>query len=160
MPAYTHKHMPTAGRLVAAIVFGATGAGAAFVGIPTLPEGMIAGYLLPFSTLVGVWLGWSLMGPKAGGRLSIAITQGIATVVVMVVTVIFFVAAWDMVERSMRLRYKGPGEAVLDIANLFWDYLRMMFSQPLIGPQPVLSVLAIGAIVGSVLINIAARIWK
>jgi hypothetical protein len=36
----------------------------------------------------------------------------------------------------------------------------MMFSQPLIGPQPVLSVLAIGAIVGSVLINIAARIWK
>jgi hypothetical protein len=100
------------------------------------------------------------MGPKAGGRLSIAITQGIATVVVMVVTVIFFVAAWDMVERSMRLRYKGPGEAVLDTANLFWDYLQMMFSQPLIGPQPVLAVLAIGAIVGSVLINIAARIWK
>ena len=160
MPAHTHRHMPTAGRLVAAIVFGATGAAAAFVGIPTLPEGMIAGYLLPFSTLVGVWLGWSLMGPKAGGRLSIAITQGIATVVVMVVMVIFFVAAWDMVERSMRLRYDGPGEAVLDTANLFWDYLQMMVRQPLMGPQPVLYVLAIGAIAGSVLINIAARIWK
>lgn len=44
--------MPTAGRLVGAIVFGATGAGAAFVGIPTLPVEVLRGYLLPFSTIV------------------------------------------------------------------------------------------------------------
>lgn len=146
--------MPTAGRLVGSIVFGATGAGAAIVGIPTLPEGMIHGYLVPFSGLVGVWLGWSLMGSKAGSRLSLAVTQGIATVAVMVLTVIFFVATWDMVERSMKLRYDGPGEAVLDVANLMVDYGRL-----LLVPN-VLAVLAIGATFGAVIVNVAGRIWK
>ncbi len=146
--------MPTAGRLVGAIVFGATGAGAAFVGIPTLPEEVLPGYLFPFSTIVGGWQGWSLMGPKAGGRFSMAITQGIATVVVMTLTVIFFVAGWDMIERSMRLRYDGPGAAVLDVANLMWEYVKMM-----VVPQ-VIGVLALGATLGSILVNIAARIWK
>lgn len=146
--------MPTAGRLVGAIVFGFTGAAAAFVGLPTLPEQVLPGYLLPFSAAVGVWQGWSLMGPKVGGSFSMAITQGIATVAVMILTVIFCVASWDMIERSMELRYDGPGEAVLDVANLMWYYLKLMAVPQVIG------VLALGAILGSVLINIASRIWK
>ena len=154
MSVRTRNQMPTAGRLVGAIIFGATGAGAAFVGIPTLPEEVLPGYLLPFAAVVGVWQGWSLMGPKAGGRMSLAITQGIATVAVMIVTVIFGVSAWDMVARSMKLRYDGPGEAVLDVANLMWFYGQLM-NQPL-----VWAVLAAGAFIGSIIVNFAARIWK
>lgn len=160
MSVHTKRHMPTAGRLVGAVIFGATGAAAAATGVPTLPEGTITTYFIPFSALTGIWLGWSLMGSKAGGRLSIAITQGVATIIVMVVTVLFFVAGWEMVERSMKLRYSGPGEAVLDTANLFWDYMQMMVVPPLLGPQPVLAVLAFGAIFGAILTNIAGRIWK
>lgn len=54
----------------------------------------------------------------------------------------------------MRLRYDGPGAAVLDVANLMWEYVKMM-----VVPQ-VIGVLALGATLGSILVNIAARIWK
>lgn len=154
MPPHTHSHMPTAGRLVAALCFGAMGAIAAFVGIPTLPEGTIIGYFVPFAGTTGVWLGWSLMGPKAGGRFSIALTQAIATTAVMIVFVILCISGWDMVERSMRLRYDGPGEALLDTANLFWGYLQWM------AVAPVLQVLLIGTLASGIVTNIAARLWK
>ncbi len=154
MSVRTRNQMPTAGRLFGAIVFGATGGGAAYVGIPTLPEEVVPGYLLPFSAVVGVWLGWSLMGAKAGQRWAVAVTQGIATVVMMTVTVIFGVAFWDMIERSMRLRYDGPGEAVLDTANLMWFYAQFLAVAPVIG------VLVLGATLGASLVNIAGRIWK
>ena len=155
MSVRTRNQMPTAGRLVGAIVFGATGAGAAFVGVPTLPEGTLPGYLVPFAGVVGIWQGWSLMGPKAGARTSLAITQGIATVAVMIVTVLLFVSCWDVIERSMRLRYDGPGEALLDVANLFWKHLQLLMAAPM-----SLAVLALGATVGAILVNIAARLWK
>ncbi len=154
MPPRSHSQMPTAGRLVAAVCFGVMGSVAAFVGIPTLPEGTITGYFVPFAGLTGIWLGWSLMGPKAGGRFALAMTQAIATTVVMIVVVILGISGWDMVERSMRLRYDGPGEAVLDTANLFWGYLQWM------AVAPVIQALLIGTLVSAILTNIAARIWK
>ena len=154
MSVRTRNQMPTAGRLFGALVFGATGAGAAWIGLPSLPDEVVPGYLVPFSGAVGVWLGWSLMGPKASARWSVAVTQGIGTVLMMVLAVIFGVSVWDMIARSMRLRYDGPGEAVLDTARLMWDYAQLLAVPEVIG------VLALGATLGATLVNIAGRIWK
>ncbi len=149
------RDMPTAAKLVGAVVFGGVGAAAAWLGIPTLPEEVPPGYLLPLSAGLGVWLGWTLMGRNAGraGR-TVAINYGIATVIVMVVAAIFSIAFWEMIERSMRLRYDGPGEAVLDVANLIVFYGKFLFV------TPVLMVLALGAVLGGVIVHAVSRLWR
>ncbi len=148
------RDMPTAAKLAGALVFGGCGALAALLGIPTLPDEVVPGYLLPLSGVTGLWLGWALMGRSPGRNIAQAITNGAATVIAMVLFVLVSISCWEMIERSMRLRYDGPGEAVLDVANLLVYYAGFL------AVPGVIAVLAIGASLGSVVVLAVSRIWK
>ena len=148
------NQMPTASKLAGAVVFGCVGATAAWLGIPTLPEEVIPGYLLPVSTGLGIWIGWVIIGRNPGITFAQTITQGIATIVVMVAALLFLVSSWEMIERSMRLYYDGPGEAVLDIARLLVFYGKLLLV------SPVLVTLALGATFGALIVRSVGRIWS
>lgn len=147
------NEMPTGSKLVGAVTYAGIGALAAYQGVPTLPDEYVPGYLVPLSAGVGVWLGWSLIGKSKLGNFASSITQSVVTLGCMAVVTLLAISCWDMIERSMRLRYDGPGEAVLDVANLFVDYGSLMFV------QPVMQVLGIGALVGAVFVRMAGKRW-
>ncbi len=146
--------MPTASKLVGAIAYGAIGAFAAYQGVPTLPDEVVPGYLIPLSGAMGVWLGWALIGKSKRGNFAQTFTQSVVTLGCMVFMVLFSVSCWDMIVRSMRLRYDGPGEAILDVSNLFVDNLQLLMV------MPVLQVLGAGAVIGAILVRVAGARWS
>jgi len=89
-PPHPSPTVPTPDDLLRRLWFGATGAAAAFVWHSDPARAMIRG--ICWRSLPSLVCGWDgLMGPKPGGAVvDCEFTQALATVVVMVVTVIFF----------------------------------------------------------------------
>ncbi len=114
--------MPTASKLVAAILFAIVGAIAAHLFLPTLPEGTPPGYLREVSALVGLVWGWRTMGRRVGKGMGEAAGSGIVTSVVMLFWVMLLFAIYLMVHRSMRGLYDGPMDALLGVLNIMYDY--------------------------------------
>ena len=148
------NEMPTAAKLVGAIAYGGIGGLSALRGVPTLPDEIVPGYLVPLSACVGVWLGWSMIGRAAQRGLATAFTQSVVTLGSMAVVILLAISCWEMVERSMRLRYDGPGEAVLDVANLFVKFGALMMV------APVWQVLGAGAVIGALVVRFAGGRWS
>lgn len=145
--------MPTGAKLIGAIIFGLTGALAAWIGIPGLPDGRQGGMLLPLATLSGIWFGWRLAGTHIGPSLRQATVLSVRTVVLMLVATLFLIAGEEAYQRSIKLRYDGPVEAVTDIANL------MLFFGQMAVQGPVITVLVLGILVGAVFVRWAGRVF-
>jgi len=137
-----------------ALLFAVIGGFAAWSGIPGLPDGRQAGLLVPLATLSGVYFGWTLIGARVGASLQQSLVLSLRSVVMMVLATLFMIAGEEAYQRSIKLRYDGPVEAVTDIANLM-IYFGKMAMQP-----SVLTVLGLGVLVGAVFVNWAGRVWE
>ncbi|MEM1077058.1 TrgA family protein [Dinoroseobacter sp. S76] len=146
--------MPTGAKLIGAIIFGLTGALAAWIGIPGLPDGRQAGALLPLATLSGIWFGWRMAGTQVGGTLRQALTLSVRTVSMMLAATLFLIAGEEAYQRSIKLRYDGPIEAVTDVANLMLYFGQMAIQ------GPVLTVLALGIVTGAVFVRWAGYTFE
>lgn len=114
--------MPTASKLVAAVLFAILGAIAAHLYLPTLPEGTPPGYLREVAAGVGLLCGWRVMGRRAGKGMGEAAGSGVVTAVVMLFWVLLLFSTYTMIRRSMRLLYDGPMDALLGVLSLMYDY--------------------------------------
>jgi hypothetical protein len=114
--------MPTAAKLVAAVLFAIVGAIAAHLYLPTLPEGTPPGYLREVSAGVGLICGWRVMGRRVGKGMGEAAGSGIVTSVVMLFWVLLIFSTQTMIHRSMRSLYDGPMDALLGVLSLMYDY--------------------------------------
>lgn len=146
--------MPTGAKLLGAILFAITGAVAAWIGIPGLPDGRQPGLLIPIATLSGVYFGWTLAGARPGATMRQSLVLSLRTVVLMFVATLFLVAGEEAYQRSIKLRYNGPVEAVTDIANLMIYFGKMAY-QP-----PVLTVMFGGIVIGAIFVSWAGRVWE
>lgn len=146
--------MPTGAKLIGAVIFFLTGGLAAYVGIPGLPDGRQPGLLVPISALSGAYFGWTLIGKRVGANLRQSLLLAIRTTVMMVVTTLFLIAGEEAYQRSIKLRYDGPVEAVTDIANL------MLFFGEMGMQTTVLTVLGIGTLTGAIFVRWAGRVWE
>ncbi len=118
--------MPTAGRLAAALAFFIYGWSIALQATPLFPEGNPPNYILPLSIIVSVLIGWRVVGTRAGRGLSSAIGIGLTAAFLYVLWMVFLISFWDMIKRSLRLFYRGPMEAVVDVFDLMMQFtLRM-----------------------------------
>ena len=138
--------MPTFGKLVGAVLFGALAWYASGLIIPLFPEGMQLGLFREVNTFFGVLCGWKIAGPRAGTGYIASLSYGLTTMVAMVVLALGFNSSAVMIEQSMRLRYDGPGEAVTDVFALFVEYGMLMMTSDVIGTLVVGS-LAAGLVV-------------
>lgn len=143
--------MPTGAKLFGAIIFCLTGALAAWIGIPGLPDERAPGVLVPLSALTGIWFGWRLAGAHAGRSLRRSFALSVRTVTLMMLTTLFLIAGEEAYQRSIKLRYDGPIEAVTDIANL------MLFFGAMAIQGPVFTVLGLGVLIGTVFVRWAGR---
>jgi hypothetical protein len=89
----------------------------------------------------------------AGKGYSAAIGSGVRTAVTVAVLALTLFSIVEMLRRSVRLRYDGPGEALAGMLELMWDYGSLMMV------PSVLGVLAAGAVIGGIASEWAKSHW-
>jgi hypothetical protein len=146
--------MPTAAKLVAAIVFAALGFMAAELFKPAMPEGTQFGLFSPICAGIGLLCGWIVMGPLAGFGTGAAMGSGVRTAATIAFWALLGFSIYEMVLRSMKLRYDGPMEAVLAVFDLMLERGRLMLMPELLG------LLLVGGLLGGVVVEWAARRWR
>ncbi|MDA8584894.1 TrgA family protein [Rhodobacteraceae bacterium] len=147
--------MPTFGKLIAAIVFGALAYFVSDLLKPLLEptEGTRVGMLSIVNGFIGMVMGWSLMGKAAGKNYRVSFGFGLTTLAVTVFWCALFWAGQKMLSRSVDLRYDGPMEALQQMGGIFLEYLRLVTAQEILIPAIV------GAIFVSWLTEFFARRW-
>lgn len=116
--------MPTAGRLVAAILFAALFWGASQLALPLyrLAEEAEPRAFTLVNIGVAIVFGWRLGGARAGSHSwSGAIGQGLTTLVATTFAALFLHGGIRMTELSLRKVYDGPSEAVIAVFGLMID---------------------------------------
>jgi len=148
--------MPTGAKLLGAFIYCAIGALAAMVGVPGLPDATQPGQIVPLSALFGFYFGWSMIGKNVTNRTTLAqsLVLSIRTVVLMTLSTLFVVAGFEAYNRSIKMRYTGPVDAVTDVANL------MIFFGKMAVQPPVMSVVGLGIILGAIFVRWAGRVWE
>ena len=150
--------MPTGARLFSAI----------YVGILTYVVAHMvhavfeleAGYDLDFGMFkeicagIGILTGWTVMGSRAGEGNNYAIQGGILTSVMIVFWNLILWSLVEMVQESMKLKYKDPSQAVIDAFRIALEYGQT------IGTVPIIGTLLIGGVVGGFVGEWAARRYR
>lgn len=146
--------MPTAARLIAALVLAATAWVVSQTVKQYLPEGLDFGWFDYLNMALGLLVGWIVIGSRSGRGLSSAIGNGLTGAVILTFWGIFLQAANEMLQKSMNRRYDGPTEAILDIFEMCWEYVLHVVNPDVAGP------LFLGGILAGILSELASRVWR
>lgn len=146
--------MPTGGKLIGAIVFALLAYFISDLIKPLLPEGTATGLFSPVNAIIGLVMGWRIMGRAAGDSYRQAFGYGFTTIAAIVFWCLLTWSGYEMIKRSMRLYYDGPIEALQDMASLALEYAR------LIAVQEVLVPAVVGTIFCAWLSNFFGRRWS
>lgn len=125
--------MPTFGRLVGAVLFGALAWYTTLLIIPLFPEGTNLGLFQEVNTFFGLFAGWKVAGSRAGTGYIASFSYGLTALISMVVMALFFNSFFVMIEFSLRKRYDGAGEAVTHVFELFIEHGLLMATPEIIG---------------------------
>jgi hypothetical protein len=139
------------GRLVGAILFGALAWYTTNLIVPLFPEGTNLGLFQELNTFFGLVAGWTVAGPRAGTGYIASISYGLTTLVALVVSELYFKSLVVMIERSLRLRSDGTGEAVTDVFALFMEHGLMILT-----PE-IITTLLVGGLVGGFVTEVFGR---
>ena len=140
--------MLTATRLISAIGFGAVGYVIFMIIVAVLNEDKIPSFLMPVCVGAGLWMGWLICGKNTHGVKS-GIGNGYTAVVAQCVLIVFAISFEVVLERSMRLRYDGPGEALVDMFAQMFENI-MKFATPEMGIVVACGGFIVGGIAGLV----------
>ncbi|MHA6266660.1 TrgA family protein [uncultured Aliiroseovarius sp.] len=145
--------MPTAAKLVAAIILAVTGWFCAEMIKPLMEEGRDLSKFSPICAAIGLAVGWKFLGPRADRRLGSVGANAVTTTLVQVGVTLFVFAFAHMIGESMRKAYDGPVEAVQDIfvigTELFLEYFT----------GEVIATAVLGGAIGAWCAFRAARAW-
>lgn len=148
--------MPTAAKAMAALAFALVAYFAAQgVKAPgVMPEGTQFGWFSEISAGIGFLCGWIVMGGLVGKGYPEAGASGLRVSLTILFWALLGFAIYDMVMQSMKMRYHGPMEAVLDVFNI------MMVNGRRILTVEILGTLILGGILGGAAAEWAGRRWK
>ena len=145
--------MPTASKLVAAVVFALLGAVAAQTFIKHLPKGTPLGHFLEITAAIGFIVGWLVMGKLTRKGYREAINSGMVTALILVFWALLVFSLYFMLKKSTRMMYDGPMEAVLGGLELMLEY------GALLKHPTTPAVLIGGGILGGMLTEAVSRRW-
>lgn len=147
--------MPTAARLFAAIGFALMAFFASESFIFELPEGTNAGWFSPLNAGLGAICGWLVMGRLAGRGYNAAMTSGFRTTATFVFYALLLHSLYEMIRDAMKLRYNGPGDAIIGLFEKIIDYGHLMITSP-----PVMAILLVGGVLAAWLTEWADARWS
>ena len=146
--------MPTGAKLVAAICFAVVGWILANYYSLNMPDASAAGPIREGAAVVGAIVGWMVMGPSVGKGYVEAAGSGIKTAVVLAVVALFVLALREMLDNSVKLRYDGALDAILDVFHTMAERSEALLSLGVFGT------IFLGGIIGGLLTENAGRRWK
>lgn len=146
--------MPTGAKLMAAASFAVVGWVFANYYAMNMPDASAAGPIREGAAVIGALVGWQVMGPSVGKGYVEAAGAGVKTAVVLAVVALFLLALREMLDNSVKMRYDGALDAILDVFETAVKRTEAMVS------LGVFATLLIGGIVGGLLTENAGRRWK
>ena len=146
--------MPTAAKMVAAVMTAITLFLAAEASKAGLPQGTPAGYFSPMVAGIGFLTGWMVLGTLTGRGYVAAIGFGLRTAVTAVFWALLLFSLWDLIELSMKLRYDGPMQAILDVFAI------MITNGRLVLLPEVLVALGAGGTLAGLFAEFSGRRWN
>jgi hypothetical protein len=146
--------MPTGAKLMAAASFAVVGWVFANYYAMNMPDASAAGPIREGAAVIGALVGWQVMGPSVGKGYIEAAGAGVKTAVALAVVALFLLALKEMLDNSVKMRYDGALDAILDVFDT-----AVKRSQALVS-LGVFATLLIGGIVGGILTENARRRWK
>lgn len=146
--------MPTGAKAMAAICFAVVGWITAHTYVPNMPEATSVGYLREMTALLGAIIGWRVMGNSVGKGYFRSIGAGWKTMLVLVFFALLTFGILEMLGQSVKMRYDGPMEAILDVFQRMLDR-----SLPLLS-VPVLSAIFVGGGIAGMMTENASRRWR
>ncbi len=146
--------MPTAARLVAALLLAIFGWIISDLIRPLLPEGTDFGLFNYINLILGLWVGWVVMGRRAGRGFVQGINNGLTGMAVLFLWGLGFHATAEMFKLAMRNRYDGPMEAITAIFLIASEY-GVLIATPL-----VLGTALVGALIIGPAADFAAKHWR
>jgi hypothetical protein len=146
--------MPTGAKLMAAICFAVVGWVMANYYAINMPDATAAGPIREGAALVGVIIGWSVMGNSVGGGYVEAAGSGIKTAVLLAVVALFLLALAEMLDNSVKMRYETAMDAILAVFQTMAKRSHALLSLGVFGT------ILFGGIVGGLLSENAGRRWK
>ena len=124
--------MPTAGRLAGAIIFALFGWYMAGISVPFFPGEVAPDFWIPVAAVISLFIGWRICGTRAGRGYNPTIGIGLTASAAMAFCLIFALAFMRMIDNAMRLRYKGPMYALVNILVEMLEYGSYFYDVPLI----------------------------
>lgn len=146
--------MPTAARLVAAILLAVLAYILSELVKPLMPEGTAFGAFNFINAFVGLCVGWVVMGSRAGRGFVNGINNGITGVVVLFIWCLAIHASYEMFRLSMRNRYDGPMEAITAIFLIASEFALTIFTPTVMGAA------VLGALIIGPAADFAAKRWR
>ena len=146
--------MPTGAKLMAAISFAVVGWVMANYYAMNMPDAAAAGPMREAAALVGAIIGWRVMGPSVGRGYVEAAGSGIKTAVVLAVAALFLLALREMLDNSVKMRYDGAMDAILDVFQTMAKRSEALLSLGVFGT------ILFGGIIAGLLSDNAGRRWK
>jgi hypothetical protein len=146
--------MPTGAKLTAAICFAVVGWVLANYYAQNMPDASAAGRIREAAGVLGALVGWMVMGPSVGKGYVEAAGAGIKTAVVLAVVALFLLALREMLDNSVRMRYDGALEAIVDVFQTMAKRSEALLSLGVFGT------ILLGGIIGGLLAENAGRRWK
>ncbi len=125
--------MPTVGKLASLLVFTALALWVSETMKVTMPEGRPVKYFTIVNLLVAAYLGWTMAKNRFHDAYSVSLGSGITIAFCITVVSTFFFAFAEMIKFSMRGRYDGPVEAVVNVFQICVDWLPIVLTPPVIG---------------------------
>jgi hypothetical protein len=146
--------MPTGAKLMAAASFAVVGWVLANFYAMNMPDASAAGPIREVAALVGAITGWKVMGPAVGTGYVEAAGAGVRTAIVLAVAALFLLALAEMLDNSVKMRYDGALEALLDIFQTMARRSGALLSLGVFGT------ILFGGVLGGLLTENAGRRWK
>lgn len=146
--------MPTAAKLMAAICFAVVGWIMANYYLMNMPDAESLGPLRLGAMVAGAMIGWQVMGNAVGQGYVEAAGAGVRTAIFLAVAALFLLGLTEMLRNSVKLRYDGALDAILDVFQNMGKRSTGMLSLGVFGT------LLLGGIIGGLLSENAGRRWK
>ena len=118
------------------------------------PDSAALGPVREVAALVGAIVGWKLMGPAVGKGYVEAAGAGVKTAVVLAVVALFLLGLKEMLDNSVKMRYDGALDAILDIFQTMVKRSEGLLSLGVFGT------ILLGGIIAGLLTENAGRRWK
>lgn len=146
--------MPTGAKAMSAAAFAVVGWLIANAYVQNMPTVEAVGRVREIAALIGGIVGWRVMGPSVGKGYLEAAAAGLKTVIVLVFFSLLVVGIYEMLQESMKMRYDGPIEAIVDIFG------RMLERAPTLATGGVIGAMFLGGVIGGLLAENANRRWR